>query len=124
MPKRVQGSRESSVNAHIGARLRLRRTLLGMSQSALGDALGVSFQQVQKYERGTNGLSPAGLLALAEALDVPLSFFLDGLQPGTQAPDDLDPRRSDLELMKVMRRVPAPIAAQLHQLARSIATAA
>ncbi|AZS19158.1 helix-turn-helix domain-containing protein [Caulobacter sp. FWC26] len=71
--------RAGRVGRHVGARVRLRRKLLGRSQARLGQALGVSFQQVQKYERGTNQLSAAKLQALAEALDTPISYFFEGL---------------------------------------------
>ena len=62
-------------------RVRLRRTLLGMSQSTLGDALGLTFQQVQKYERGTNRIGSSRLFNLSKILDVPVSFFFDDMAP-------------------------------------------
>ena len=65
------------VDVHVGARLRQRRTLLGMSQTMLGDALGLSFQQVQKYERGTNRIGAGRLFELSWALDVPVEYFFD-----------------------------------------------
>ncbi|MCR6632947.1 MAG: helix-turn-helix domain-containing protein [Magnetospirillum sp.] len=71
------------IDAHLGARIRLRRTLMALSQTELGRALGVTFQQVQKYERGTNRLSAAMLYRLTRVLDVPLGFFFDDL------PDDI-----------------------------------
>lgn len=64
------------VDIHVGSRVRLRRTLLGMSQEMLGDAIGLTFQQIQKYERGTNRISASRLYDLSRALDVPVSFFL------------------------------------------------
>ncbi|MDR3514694.1 MAG: helix-turn-helix transcriptional regulator [Azospirillaceae bacterium] len=68
---------------HIGDRIRVRRALLGLSQERLGDAVGVTFQQIHKYERGTNGVSAALLWRIAEVLDVPVSFFYDGLGDGS-----------------------------------------
>ena len=68
-------SRPSPVDVHVGARIRLRRTLLGMSQERLGDALGLTFQQVQKYERGVNRVGASRLFDLSRILDVPISFF-------------------------------------------------
>jgi transcriptional regulator with XRE-family HTH domain len=62
---------------HVGARVRLRRTLLGMSQEKLGDAIGLTFQQVQKYERGANRIGSSRLFDLSRVLDVPISFFFD-----------------------------------------------
>jgi transcriptional regulator with XRE-family HTH domain len=78
----AKGEREhraSPIDAHVGARVRLRRTLLGMSQEKLGDALGLTFQQVQKYERGVNRIGASRLFDLARVLDVPIGFFFDDL---------------------------------------------
>ena len=72
-------NRASPVDVHVGARIRLRRTLLGMSQERLGDALGLTFQQVQKYERGANRVGASRLFDLSRILDVPISFFYDNM---------------------------------------------
>ena len=72
-------SRSSPIDAHVGARIRLRRTLLGMSQERLGEALGLTFQQVQKYERGVNRVGASRLFDLSRVLDVPISFFFDDM---------------------------------------------
>ena len=69
------------VDIHVGSRVRLRRTLLGMSQEKLGNALGLTFQQVQKYERGTNRIGSSRLFLLSRILDVPVSFFFDDMSP-------------------------------------------
>ena len=69
----------SPVDVHVGARLRVRRTLLGMNQTKLGDAIGVAFQQVQKYENGANRISASRLFALSRLLDVPVQFFFDDM---------------------------------------------
>ena len=71
----------SPVDVHVGSRVRLRRSLLGMSQERLGAALGLTFQQVQKYERGTNRISASRLWDLGRILDVPVSFFFDAMAP-------------------------------------------
>ena len=71
--------RPSSVDVHVGGRVRVRRRLTHMTQETLADLIGVTFQQVQKYERGTNRISASKLFAIAEALDVPISYFFDGL---------------------------------------------
>src|SRR5476649_2712366 len=71
--------RPSPIDVHVGSRIRLRRTLLGMSQERLGEALGLTFQQVQKYERGTNRVGASRLFDLSRVLDVPISFFYDDL---------------------------------------------
>jgi transcriptional regulator with XRE-family HTH domain len=72
-------SRQSPIDSHVGARMRLRRTLMGMSQERLGEALGLTFQQVQKYERGVNRVSASRLFDLSRVLDVPISFFYDDM---------------------------------------------
>jgi transcriptional regulator with XRE-family HTH domain len=80
----TKGEREhraSPIDAHVGSRVRLRRTLLGMSQEKLGEALGLTFQQVQKYERGVNRIGASRLFDLARVLDVPIGFFFDDLPP-------------------------------------------
>ena len=72
-------SRSSPIDAHVGSRIRLRRTLLGMSQERLGESLGLTFQQVQKYERGVNRVGASRLFDLSRVLDVPISFFFDDM---------------------------------------------
>ena len=67
------------VDVHVGTRMRQRRALLGMSQSTLGNAVDLTFQQVQKYERGSNRISASRLVEFAKVLDVPVSFFFDEL---------------------------------------------
>jgi transcriptional regulator with XRE-family HTH domain len=63
---------------HVGARVRMRRMMLGMSQERLGDALGLTFQQVQKYEKGTNRIGASRLAQIAQTLQVTVAFFFDG----------------------------------------------
>jgi len=70
--------RPSPIDVHVGSRVRLRRTLLGMSQERLGDALGLTFQQVQKYEKGMNRIGASRLQDIAKILDAPPSFFFEG----------------------------------------------
>src|SRR4051794_33147217 len=67
------------MDVHVGSRVRLRRTLSGLSQEKLGDALGLTFQQVQKYERGANRISASRLFTLSQVLDVPVSFFFEDM---------------------------------------------
>ncbi len=67
------------VDTHVGSRIRLRRQSIKMSQEKLGDELGVTFQQVQKYERGANRVGASRLWRLAEVLTVPIAFFFEGL---------------------------------------------
>jgi transcriptional regulator with XRE-family HTH domain len=69
--------RPNPTDVHVGSRIRLRRNMLGMSQEKLGESLGITFQQVQKYEKGTNRVGASRLQAIATILEVPVSFFFD-----------------------------------------------
>lgn len=73
------------VDIHVGKRLRLRRTLLGMSQEAVGSAIGVTFQQVQKYERGINRMGASRLFDFSKVLSIPISYFFEGYQAEGEA---------------------------------------
>ena len=75
------------MDAHVGQRMRQRRVLLGMSLEQVADALDLTYQQVQKYERAANRISAGRLYAISQVLDVPVSFFFDGLEPTGQAGD-------------------------------------
>lgn len=66
------------VDRHVGSRVRMRRILIGMSQEKLGEALGLTFQQVQKYEKGTNRIGASRLQHIARHLGVPVEYFFDG----------------------------------------------
>ena len=66
------------IDKHVGARVRMRRMMLSMSQEKLGDGLGLTFQQVQKYEKGTNRIGASRLQHIAHILQVPVSFFFEG----------------------------------------------
>jgi transcriptional regulator with XRE-family HTH domain len=66
------------VDKYVGSRVRMRRIMLGMSQEKLGEALGLTFQQVQKYEKGTNRVGASRLQQISEILQVPVSFLFDG----------------------------------------------
>jgi transcriptional regulator with XRE-family HTH domain len=70
------------IDRHVGARVRMRRMLAGVSQEKLGEGLGLTFQQVQKYEKGSNRISASRLQQIAKMLDVPVSFFFDGAPTG------------------------------------------
>ncbi|MGF1605296.1 MAG: helix-turn-helix domain-containing protein [Rhodothalassiaceae bacterium] len=96
-------SKPDPIDVHVGSRVRLRRTLLGMSQEKLGDALGLTFQQVQKYERGANRIGSSRLYKIAQILEVPVSFFFD---------DMMDPSSSDNGLAE------APAAFESDQLSK------
>ncbi|MCH7888186.1 MAG: helix-turn-helix domain-containing protein [Proteobacteria bacterium] len=123
------------IDVHVGRRLRLRRTLLGMSQEKLGKAVRLTFQQIQKYERGVNRIGSSRLYQLSQILDVPVSFFFDdmppletadapGLREGAPAPFEPDPmaKRETLELVRAYYRISDPAARKrLFQLTKAIA---
>ena len=89
------------VDVHVGTRIRQRRTLLGMSQTALGKAIGITFQQVQKYEKGGNRLGASRLFEFASVLDVPVEYFFDGM---TSAAGRSPTRRQRQEIKYPQRR--------------------
>lgn len=80
------------IDVHVGKRVRIRRKLLDMSQTDLGDAVGLTFQQIQKYERGANRISASVLFRLSEVLDVPISFFFDDM------PDEIAGSKAKMEM--------------------------
>lgn len=115
--------RPHPVDVHVGGRVRMRRTLLGMSQEKLGEAIGLTFQQVQKYERGTNRIGASRLFDLSKVLDVPVGFFFEELgdwngKQGNrsrgfaeeQAEYEQDPmaKRETLELVRAYYRIKEP----------------
>jgi transcriptional regulator with XRE-family HTH domain len=76
------------IDVHVGSRIRMRRQLINMSQEKLGELLGITFQQVQKYEKGANRISASRLFYSAKTLGVPVQFFFEGL-PGLDGADGL-----------------------------------
>src|SRR3954449_7580465 len=80
-PGRPRTQTPNPIDIRVGARLRLRRSMLGLSQAKLGEAIGLTFQQVQKYERGANRIGASRLHELSRVLDVPISFFFDDTDP-------------------------------------------
>lgn len=131
------------IDAHVGSRVRLRRTLLGLSQEALGDALGLTFQQIQKYERGANRIGASRLFDLSRVLDVPVGFFFDDMPNGAKelSPAQIksqtidiphlpmennDPmaKRETLELARAYYAIPDPhIRRAVYDLAKSLSSA-
>jgi transcriptional regulator with XRE-family HTH domain len=127
----------SPIDVHVGSRVRLRRTLLGLSQEKLGEAVGLTFQQIQKYERGANRIGASRLFEFSRILDVPVSFFFDdmgervpaaadpggGLSDQPQGPLEPDPltRRETLELVRAYYRISSPqVRKRLFELAKSL----
>src|SRR5512145_297854 len=76
---RTESGDPDPIDVHVGGRLRLRRTLMGLSQTDLAKSVGLTFQQVQKYESGANRVSASRLYHISESLDVPVSFFFDDM---------------------------------------------
>ena len=122
------------VDVHVGSRVRLRRTLLGMSQEKLGQAINLTFQQVQKYERGANRVGASRLYQLSRILDVPVSYFFEEMPEDLSRPDrvaqsaperrNADPlsRRETLELVRAYYKIENPrVRKRLFELAKSIA---
>ena len=78
-PRRRRGGGSHPIDVHVGSRIRLRRTLLGLSQEKLGEMIGLTFQQVQKYERGSNRVGASRMFDLSRVLDVPMAFFFEDM---------------------------------------------
>ncbi len=99
------------VDVHVGSRVRLRRTLLGMNRTKLGETLGLTYHQVRNYELGVNRVSASTLWMLSKILDVPVSFFFDELDDErTWSPVDILPKRETLELVRAYYRIRDPSA--------------
>jgi len=125
------------IDIHVGSRVRMRRTLLGMSQEKLGNALGLTFQQIQKYERGANRIGSSRLFKLSQILDVPVNFFFDDMAdasgkrskgfaeggPKHFEADQLS-KRETLELVRAYYRITdAKIRKRTFELVKAIANA-
>jgi len=83
-PTMASKKQPNPIDVHVGSRVRLRRMMLGMSQEKLGESLGITFQQIQKYEKGTNRIGASRIQHISRVLSVPVSFFFDGA-PGVSA---------------------------------------
>ena len=119
MPRRTVAKDGSHpIDVHVGSRVRLRRTLLGLNQTQLGEKLGITYQQVQKYEQGVNRISASRLYQMTRILDVPVSFFFDDMPLQT---DDAVPhpvssgalggvmlKRATLEFVRAYYRIGDP----------------
>src|SRR6185437_2686819 len=135
--RRQKSDKPNPVDVHVGSRVRLRRTLLGMSQEKLGDALGLTFQQVQKYERGANRVGASRLYDLSRVLDVPVSYFFEefggesALQMVAGDSAAADPyqsnpmmKRETLELVRAYLRIADPqIKRRVFELTKALASA-
>lgn len=125
------------IDVHVGRKLQLRRTLLGLSQERLGDLIGLTFQQVQKYESGANRVSSSRLYDIARVLEIGIPYFFEGMTAEVQgqspghlqgavplvSDDEKDPmaRRETLELVRAYYQIKNPrIRKQLVDLTRSL----
>jgi len=88
MNDKPQADPAHPVDVYVGARLRIRRKVMGLSQTQVADALGITFQQIQKYERGSNRISASKLYDAARLLQAPVSYFFDGLDETDSGLDD------------------------------------
>ena len=128
------------VDVHVGGRLRIRRTLLGLSQTALGEALGLTFQQVQKYERGANRMGSSRLYDIARILDVPVRYFFEEMPTAVAASSptlgggkakkppsyELDPmaKRETLELVRAYYKISDPrVRERLYEMVKALGAA-
>jgi transcriptional regulator with XRE-family HTH domain len=117
------------IDLHVGARVRMRRKLLGMSQEKLADALGLTFQQVQKYERGANRVSASKLFEIARFLDVAPAYFFDGLAvdaglngaPGEQSLHQFLMTPEGVELASLLPRLNPKYRRRVLELVRTLA---
>jgi transcriptional regulator with XRE-family HTH domain len=138
-PGRRKSDGPHPTDVHVGSRVRMRRNMLGLSQEKLGEKIGLTFQQVQKYERGANRIGASRLHELSQVLDVPVSFFYDetdpvrapaipsGLEEAPQAGFDSDPmrRRETLELIGAYYDIDEPaVRRRLFDLAKALAVRA
>lgn len=122
------------VDVHVGKRIRHRRWLIGMTQQQLAEKVGIKFQQIQKYETGANRVSASRLWDISDAMDVPVSFFFDGLQEDDKAPadkadkasvpEDLMGDKEALDLVRSYYAIPENQRRRLFELARVLSDAA
>jgi len=119
------------VDVHVGKRIRHRRWLAGMTQQQLAQSVGIKFQQIQKYETGANRVSASRLWDIADALDVDVSFFFEGLTPeetvegdARTVPDDILGDKEALELIRSYYAIPEAQRRRLFDLARVLSDVA
>ena len=119
------------VDAHVGKRIRHRRWMIGMTQQQLADKVGIKFQQIQKYETGANRVSASRLWDISDAMEVPVSFFFDGLEEEGKAaaekssvPEDLMGDKEALDLVRSYYAIPENQRRRLFELARVLSDAA
>ncbi len=120
------------VDEHVGKRVRHRRWLIGMTQQQLAEQVGIKFQQIQKYETGANRVSASRLWDIADALDVPVAFFFEGLEDaqkqeqeaGVAVPADIMGDKEALDLVRSYYAIPENQRRRLFDLARVLSDVA
>lgn len=118
------------VDVHVGKKIRQRRWLTGMTQQQLAEQVGIKFQQIQKYETGANRVSASRLWDISDALDVPVSFFFEGLETdadsgSTQSvPSDIMADKEALDLIRSYYAIPENQRRRLFELARVLSDVA
>lgn len=100
MNEDAEARRPNPVDLHVGGRVRMRRKLLGVSQEQLAHSLGLTFQQVQKYERGANRVSASKLYDIAKTLKAPVSYFFDGLADPASGSEADEPSRQAAQMLQ------------------------
>ena len=116
-----------NVDVHVGKRIRHRRWMIGMTQQQLAEKVGIKFQQIQKYETGMNRVSASRLWDIARAVDVPVSFFFEGLEDGQvhdAVEDDILADKEALQLVRAYYAMPEAQRRQIFELARVLSDAA
>ena len=137
--ERLPAGVSNPIDVQVGNRLRRRRTLMGLSQEKLGEAVGLTFQQIQKYERGANRMGASRLYEFSRILDIPVSYFFEdiedavaargivgtsGFSSGEQEPLDMDPmaKRETLELVRNYYKITdSDLRRKIFELTRSLA---
>jgi|TARA_R100000049_G_C1933164_1_gene77012 transcriptional regulator with XRE-family HTH domain len=118
------------VDVHVGKRIRHRRWLVGMTQQQLAERVGIKFQQIQKYETGANRVSASRLWDIADALEVPVSFFFEGIETEQAAgeasamPTDILGDKEALDLVRSYYAIPENQRRRLFELARVLSDVA
>lgn len=125
---------KQNIDAHVGKRLRLRRTMMGLSQEALAKAVGITFQQVQKYEKGVNAMNANRLHEFSQFMHIPIAYFFEGLDQEAEAASGFAETperfnhgktvsdRESLEMMKAFKRIREQLVRKrLSDLVRAIA---
>ncbi len=120
------------VDVHVGKRIRHRRWMVGMTQQQLAEKVGIKFQQIQKYETGMNRVSASRLWDISETLEVPVSFFFDGIEEtpadgrssGSSLPVDIMADKEALELVRSYYAIPENQRRRLFDLARVLSDVA